>query len=126
MGSGSKEWARMSSNGGNNGQVDELNAEPSELEMQAAISAIYDAALTADDATVRETVDDNGADDGDRSGTREAATTGAGVLGGEVARRQIADAVNTRKVIDVARRVASRKTAGMSDAQVLEFLGSNA
>jgi hypothetical protein len=56
-----------------------------------------------------------------RSKAREATTTGVGVAGGEVARRAVEDAMDRQKVIDVMRRVATKKTAGLSDEQVLRW-----
>lgn len=60
-----------------------------------------------------------------RSKKREAATTVIGVAGGEAARRAIVDAVDRKKVIEVACRVATKKTAGMTDAQVMQFVIEN-
>lgn len=60
-----------------------------------------------------------------RSKAREAAVTLAGTAGGLTAGRAASDALARKKVIEVAKRVASRKTAGMSDQQVLEFLQAN-
>lgn len=59
------------------------------------------------------------------SRTREVAVTGAGAVVGESARRAVVDAIDRKKVIDVARHVASSKTKGMTDGQVLEFIASN-
>ena len=56
---------------------------------------------------------------------RDAVTSVVGLAGGEMARRGITDALGREKVIAVARRVASRKTAGMSEAEVLAFIGQN-
>ncbi len=61
-----------------------------------------------------------------RSTRREAAVTAVGIAGGEAARRAAFDALDRNKVIDVARRVATKKTAGMTDAQVVHFIADNA
>jgi hypothetical protein len=57
-----------------------------------------------------------------RSKLREAGQTGVGVAGGQVARRGLTDVTDLRAVVDVARRVGSRQTQGMTDEQVLRWL----
>ena len=60
-----------------------------------------------------------------RSTKREAAQTAVGIAGGEVGRRTVVDAIDRKKVIDVARHVASKKCKEMTDAQVLQFVCEN-
>jgi hypothetical protein len=53
---------------------------------------------------------------------REVAAIGIGLIGGEVGRRAIKDAIDRKSVVDAARRVASRQSVGFSDEQVLNWL----
>ena len=67
-------------------------------------------------------------DAGDRtegSNVRQASQVALDLAGGQVAARKAIGAMDRAKVIDVTRRVASRKTRGMTDAQVIEYLANN-
>lgn len=57
-----------------------------------------------------------------RTRAREGAVTAAGLAGGETARRAVKDAVGLKEVVEVAKRVGSRQTKGMTDEQVLRWL----
>ena len=53
------------------------------------------------------------------------AANAVGTAAGVAAGRRAVDAASRKEVIKVARRVASRKTAGMTDTEVLRFLAGN-
>lgn len=120
-------------------------APPSEEQLEAVLAHI-EAELTDENGLVAETylqriTDDHGGEEPPASagaenepsprpkpgnGTlHEAAVTATGLAGGEAARRAIVDARAREAVIKVARRVASKKTRGMTDAQVAAFIRDN-
>jgi len=116
-------------------KYDVKSVEPQQAtseEVDAVVAAIYEDLLQQDAEAKPEDESKSPSSSGQsesRSGPEsrrnaEAAVTASGIAGGEVARRGIADARMRAEVIKVARRVASKKMANLTDPQVVAELAA--